>query len=78
MMPVMDGYAFRDVQCKDERLGRIPVVVVSAHADVERAAREMNAAGYLRKPLQLQALLTTVERFCGKGQATPESPTSPP
>jgi len=64
MMPVMDGYGFRAAQQADERLAAIPVIVLSAHANVEQAAAQMRAAGCLRKPVQLQALLTTVAGYC--------------
>lgn len=64
MMPVMDGYGFRAAQQADERLAAIPVIVLSAHANVEQAAAQMRVAGCLRKPVQLQTLLTTVARYC--------------
>lgn len=64
MMPVMDGYGFRAAQQADERIAAIPVIVLSAHANVEQAAEQMNAAGCLRKPVQLQTLLATVASYC--------------
>jgi CheY-like chemotaxis protein len=64
MMPVMDGRAFRAAQQADPRLQAIPVVILSAHAAAERAAIELGAAGFLQKPVSLEALLATVRRFC--------------
>ena len=64
MMPVMDGWQFRSAQRIDPELGSIPVVVLSAHADVKEAAATMGAAGFLRKPVDLDALLAAVARFC--------------
>lgn len=64
MMPVMDGWQFRSAQRADPEIGAIPVVVLSAHADVQQAAAVMGAAGFLRKPVDLDALLAAVERFC--------------
>jgi len=65
MMPVMDGREFRALQREDPELGSIPVVVFTAHAELQEA-NELAAAAYLKKPVRLDALLATVERFCGK------------
>ena len=66
MMPIMDGKQFRAELQKDPALSEIPVVVLSAHADLDSAAQQMQAAGFLRKPVELSALLATVEQFCGR------------
>jgi len=59
-MPVMDGWQFRTIQKDDPKLGPIPVVVISADGSAQAAA--ISAEAYLRKPLDPQDLLTTVER----------------
>jgi CheY-like chemotaxis protein len=64
MMPVMNGWEFRAQQKSEAALSTIPVVVITAHADASRAAAEMEAAGFLRKPLKLESLLASVSRFC--------------
>ena len=64
MMPTMDGWEFRAAQQRDPAVKDIPVVVLSAHADGADAASKMDAAGYLKKPVTLEALLGLVERFC--------------
>jgi CheY-like chemotaxis protein len=64
MMPIMDGWEFRALQKDDPELGSIPVVVLTAHADVTEAVSGMRVDGALQKPLHLQTLLTIVERFC--------------
>jgi len=64
MMPVMDGKAFRVAQEQDPWLKHIPVIVLSAHADVSTTASQISAQGFLRKPVDLGALMETVERFC--------------
>jgi CheY-like chemotaxis protein len=66
MMPVMDGKEFRNVQRVDEALREIPVVVLSAHADATSLVGQMQAAGFLRKPVDLVTLLQTVEQFCAR------------
>ncbi|HEX2688883.1 MAG TPA: response regulator [Kofleriaceae bacterium] len=65
-MPVMDGWQFRREQRKDSSLAAIPVVALSGDDE----ARALNAAAYLGKPVQLQPLVSTVERFCGPGGPT--------
>jgi CheY-like chemotaxis protein len=64
MMPGMNGWEFREQQERDQALAGIPVVIFSGDgsSDLWRAAD--GAQGLLRKPLQLEALLSTVSRFC--------------
>jgi CheY-like chemotaxis protein len=64
MMPTMDGWAFRAEQQRDPSVKDIPVVLLSAHTDVKSAATQMAAAGFLAKPVAVDMLLQTVERFC--------------
>jgi CheY-like chemotaxis protein len=77
MMPVMDGWAFRAEQEQDPAVKDIPVILLSAHTDVRSAAVQMKAAGFLAKPIAIDVLLETVDRFClldkpgGAGGASP-------
>lgn len=64
MMPVMDGWGFRTAQLEDPEFGDVPVVVLSAHASAESAARKMKASSFLRKPIDIDTLLAAVQRFC--------------
>ena len=59
-MPVMDGWQFRAIQKDDPRLGRIPVVAISA--DRSAAAALISAQAYLHKPLDPAEFLRTVAR----------------
>jgi CheY-like chemotaxis protein len=68
MMPTMDGWAFRAVQQNDPAMRDIPVVLLSAHTDVKSAAAQMQVAGFLPKPVAIDKLLQTVERFCAADQ----------
>lgn len=63
MMPVMDGYTFCTQLCQHPALAAIPVVVLSAGAKSERIL-ELCPAGFLRKPLDVNALLALVEEHC--------------
>ena len=66
MMPVMDGWQFRELQRDDPELRSIPVVVMTAHVDLRQTSDALGAAACLKKPIHLGTLLDTVERFCRK------------
>ncbi|ADO74324.1 response regulator [Stigmatella aurantiaca] len=69
MMPEVSGWAFRAEQRSDAELASIPVVVVSGQGVSSREVARLGVAGYLRKPVDLDDLLNTVERF-----ASPDGP----
>jgi CheY-like chemotaxis protein len=56
MMPVLDGWQFREAQKADPQLASIPVVIVSG-IDARYAPE---AAIYVRKPFQVEELLQAV------------------
>jgi len=64
-MPGMNGWRFREEQMKDAGISGIPVVVFTADSGAEERARELGAAGWLRKPVDPSRLLATVEKHCG-------------
>jgi CheY-like chemotaxis protein len=63
MMPVMDGWTFYDQLQKESRWARLPIVVISADANVHEKAARMNPVACLRKPVGIDELLTIVARF---------------
>jgi CheY-like chemotaxis protein len=65
MMPVMNGWEFRQALERDPALRKVPVVIVSA-ATAELVHRTQ-AAAYLPKPLDMDELLDVVGDFCGSG-----------
>jgi CheY-like chemotaxis protein len=65
MMPVMDGWQFRQAQLADARIAAIPVIVLSACNSVHEQAAALSVAGYLQKPVPFQELLTAVKRHVG-------------
>jgi CheY-like chemotaxis protein len=67
MMPEMDGWQFRAAQKEDPELSKIPVIVLSAHANLTDVVAGLEASAGLKKPVQLETLLTTVERICRAG-----------
>jgi CheY-like chemotaxis protein len=64
MMPVMNGWEFREKQQQDPALAAIPVAVVTGVRDGQRQMQNLNAVGYFQKPVDLPALLETVAHFC--------------
>ena len=63
MMPVMNGWEFRNALERDPILKSVPVVIVSA-ATAE-LVHNADAAAYLPKPLDMEQLLHVVGGFCG-------------
>jgi CheY-like chemotaxis protein len=59
MMPVMDGVAFSHALRQRPAVKDIPIVVISADGNPQRAAA-VGAAGYLAKPFDIDALLAQV------------------
>jgi len=64
IMPVMDGWAFRDAQRRSPELAGIPMVVLSASypADSPRV-RALGAQAVLAKPIGLDRLLGALHRI---------------
>jgi len=62
MMPVMDGWEFRRQQQADPDLAPVPVIVLSA-LDHGRAS-DLEAAAFLKKPLDFDRLLSLVRSYC--------------
>jgi two-component system, chemotaxis family, chemotaxis protein CheY len=62
MMPVMDGWTFA-ARMKERRW--IPIVVLSAAADLTRQAKSVGAADVVPKPFDLETLLPTIARVAG-------------
>jgi CheY-like chemotaxis protein len=65
MMPVMDGWKFREEQRKLPAFASIPVLTVTADGDARGKAAAIQAAGHVSKPVEIDSLLDEVERVCG-------------
>lgn len=64
MMPRLSGHEFRRAQLGDPIVATVPVAVMSGATDAEERARTLGAVAMLSKPLDLDALLTVVRRYC--------------
>jgi CheY-like chemotaxis protein len=64
VMPVMDGWTFRNAQRLDPRLARIPTMVLSASFPPDSPRmRSLEAQAVLSKPVSVDRLLQAVERL---------------
>ena len=64
MMPVMDGFEFRAQQKQDPRLASIPVVVMTAHGDIQSTKAKAGVRDIIRKPSDVQTFLKVVGDAC--------------
>lgn len=61
MMPKMNGWDFLDMLKSNAESANIPVVMLSAHGEMESIVRP-NAI--VQKPIKLNTLLDTIKRHC--------------
>ena len=64
-LPVVDGYEVCRRIKADEKLKRIPVVLLTASAfsDIEEKMKELKADDFLVKPFEPEALLEKVKKY---------------
>jgi CheY-like chemotaxis protein len=63
MMPVMNGWEFRQVQARDPRFSDIPVIVVTAAGKREQIPA-IDADAWLSKPVDFDRLLEAIDPLC--------------
>lgn len=63
MMPVMNGWQFREAQSSDPRFSKIPVVVVTA-AGAREHIPSIDADAWVSKPVDFDRLLATIASLC--------------
>ena len=62
VMPVMDGWHFREIQVKNPKIAHIPIVVV-AEAPIEKEYyRSLRANAAVRKPIERMKILRVIEK----------------
>jgi CheY-like chemotaxis protein len=57
MMPVMNGYQFREEIAKDPRLAKLSIIVLSANGQDEARGLERSGCVFVRKPIDLENFL---------------------
>jgi CheY-like chemotaxis protein len=63
MMPVMDGFEFREAQLADPRIAAVPVVLMTADGHLTEKSARMKADGGINKPFDIADLVGLVARF---------------
>jgi len=81
MMPVLDGYGFREQQLQDPALASIPVIVITADGQAREKAKQLGADVFFRKPISPPDLLRAIRQYCRyepgpTASSTPNSPNS--
>jgi CheY-like chemotaxis protein len=74
MMPVMNGYEFREEQLKDPNLAAIPVIVVTADGRAREKARQLGSERYFQKPFSPADLLRAIRDHCPLEESAPKPP----
>jgi CheY-like chemotaxis protein len=67
MMPGMNGWEFRREQLEDPALEAIPVLLLTGAGGATHTTVDLNAAGTLEKPVELDRLLEAISRHCRAG-----------
>jgi CheY-like chemotaxis protein len=68
MMPIMDGWQFREEQMKRPDLASVPVVLMTADGRTAARAKELDATGFVAKPISEDSLLGEVARILASAQ----------
>jgi CheY-like chemotaxis protein len=64
MMPVMNGYEFREAQLKEPQIASIPVIVITADGRAREKAKQIGTDRFLQKPLSPPELLKAIQEYC--------------
>jgi PAS domain S-box-containing protein len=80
-MPHLDGYeATEHIRRLPGRVSQIPIIALTAHAIREELDRclEVGMNDYITKPFRGEVLQAKLERWLGRGEATPGNGSEPP
>ena len=69
MMPVMDGFAFRQEQLNHPQFAHIPIIACSAAELPHQAIAQLRVDACMQKPVDLAQMLALVNQHCLKGPA---------
>jgi CheY-like chemotaxis protein len=62
LMPVLNGMEFLEAKSHEDAIAAIPVCIVSGVAEKPDLSK---ASGFVKKPIDLDALLNFVRNYCG-------------
>ncbi len=69
MMPVMDGFQFREAQEQSSKFGSIPIVVLTADGRIDEKQMRLGAVAALKKPVDIDAILSIIEKVIRRQQS---------
>lgn len=64
-MRPLDGWGFHEWLRGNPAFSQVPVVLMSAHPELEAVAHDLGAASTLRKPFTPATAVAHVQRLCG-------------
>jgi CheY-like chemotaxis protein len=64
MMPVMNGWEFRQQQLEDRELAGIPTVIITAHNRPVENAQQLGIKHFISKPVKPELLIAAVGQYC--------------
>ena len=65
MMPILDGWGFRNEQIHDPSLAQIPVVMITgAGEDISNEYGSLQTDDFMKKPVDYDRLSVIVDRYC--------------
>ncbi|KTD63549.1 sigma 54-dependent response regulator [Legionella santicrucis] len=62
MMPVLDGFEFREKKRTNQQIKNIPTIIASAKTNLEKVER-MQYESFLPKPFELNNLLELIRKY---------------
>lgn len=63
VMPIMNGFEFRQFQLEDKNLSKIPVILLTANNSFQDYKEKLQAIEFLNKPVEAKDILYVVENF---------------
>jgi CheY-like chemotaxis protein len=67
IMPIMNGFEFREHQLADPHLRGIPLIAYSGITDPRETAQHLGATAYLHKPVDMEQFAAVVRQCCPSG-----------
>lgn len=65
MMPLKDGFKFREEQLQLADHKTVPVVIMTASENINSKTERLHVQDYIRKPVDISTYLNVVKRYCG-------------
>jgi CheY-like chemotaxis protein len=63
MMPVKDGFQFRNEMARNPAWANVPIVIMSADGHVHEKLVRIRAHAYLKKPVEIDDVLEVAAKF---------------